>query len=275
MYLKRGATLVLAAVLGTKVFGEGMESWEQRVQTLCRRVAAPASPMRGVARADEDGDGDRLSPQSSSAAGTAGAGFAEAPSPKKPAARVLGSRESARPKTSPSKEGHRTSSSSLPAGRAAPTPSSSSAVRTRIRVMHASALQKPVPALFPVLTNHGRSASPRAVGLAPPPGSPGSVDRRRASFDHKPAVPAVRKPSIRETLVAGLASLDAAVIPKAVSPIRGSTGSAFSCGSSQRRNKAAVNSTPIGAGSESKAFATSSASSLGKGGSLEGGLPLL
>jgi hypothetical protein len=34
VYLKRGATLVLAAVLGSRVFGEGAKSWEQRASLI-------------------------------------------------------------------------------------------------------------------------------------------------------------------------------------------------------------------------------------------------
>jgi hypothetical protein len=34
VYLKRGATLVLAAVLGSRVFGEGIKSWEQRAAVI-------------------------------------------------------------------------------------------------------------------------------------------------------------------------------------------------------------------------------------------------
>merc|ERR1711991_475604 len=50
VYLKRGATLVLAEVLGNyKVFGEGNESWEKRVAVICKRPqtsSALSSPVR-------------------------------------------------------------------------------------------------------------------------------------------------------------------------------------------------------------------------------------
>jgi hypothetical protein len=49
VYLKHGATLVLASVLGTQVYGEGVSSWEERISILNRRpltsiTVLPQSP---------------------------------------------------------------------------------------------------------------------------------------------------------------------------------------------------------------------------------------
>lgn len=49
VYLKHGATLVLASVLGTQVYGDGVKSWEDRIAILNRRPltsisAPPQSP---------------------------------------------------------------------------------------------------------------------------------------------------------------------------------------------------------------------------------------
>ena len=43
VYLKRGATLVLAEVLGNKVFGEGNESWEVRVASILKNARSPTT----------------------------------------------------------------------------------------------------------------------------------------------------------------------------------------------------------------------------------------
>lgn len=102
IYLKRGATLILSRLLGTKVFGENISTWEQHVSVNLKRCAMNPSDQQyreqiqdqGLLAGIEDpqvdpGNGDdslaplMFDPSSPSNASTAGVGVSRfSPSPK-------------------------------------------------------------------------------------------------------------------------------------------------------------------------------------------------
>jgi hypothetical protein len=58
VYLKRAATLILSHVIGPKVFGDGLTTWEQHVVENVRRWNEQQAQLRALKNASNEGNGD-------------------------------------------------------------------------------------------------------------------------------------------------------------------------------------------------------------------------